>query len=86
MNKVLWFSRHPMTEEQKASLGECEITQVNKSIRSAKELEQEISENDIIAVSYTHLFSSFIEALFSLPKMKSSFSISNFVNCSHLLK
>lgn len=50
MNKVLWFSRHPMTEEQKASLGECEITQVNKSIRSAKELEQEISENDIIAI------------------------------------
>lgn len=40
--KVLWFSRHPMSEEQRASLGDCEITQINRSINSAEELKTEI--------------------------------------------
>ena len=44
--KVLWFSRHAMTEEQKNSLGDVEINQINKTIHSAKELKAEIEAND----------------------------------------
>ena len=50
IKKVLWFSRHEMTPEQRAALGNCEITQVNRSIQSAYELEEEIKANDIIAI------------------------------------
>lgn len=50
IKKVLWFSRHEMTEDQKAALGDCEITQVNKSIQSAYELQSEIEAADIIAI------------------------------------
>ena len=48
--KVLWFSRHEMTADQRAALGNCEITQINRSIQNAYELEKEIKENDIIAI------------------------------------
>ena len=48
--KVLWFSRHEMTPEQLKALGDVEVTQVNKSISSAYELEEEIKANDIIAI------------------------------------
>lgn len=48
--KVLWFSRHEMTPEQKAALGDCEITQISRSINSAYELQEEIAANDIIAI------------------------------------
>lgn len=48
--KVLWFSRHEMTEEQKAALGDCEITQISKTINSAYELADEIAAADIIAI------------------------------------
>lgn len=48
--KVLWFSRHEMTADQRAALGNCKITQINRSIQNAYELEQEIKENDIIAI------------------------------------
>lgn len=48
--KVLWFSRHEMTEDQRAALGDCEIVQVNKSINSAYELQTEIEAADIIAI------------------------------------
>ena len=48
--KVLWFSRHEMTPEQREALGDCEITQVSKSIQSAYELADEIKEADIIAI------------------------------------
>ena len=49
--KVMWFSRHDMTEDQKKALGEgVEITQINKSISSAFELKDEIQEHDVIAV------------------------------------
>ena len=48
--KVLWFSRHEMTPEQLAALGDVEVTQVNKSISSAYELEEEINNSDIIAI------------------------------------
>jgi len=52
--KVLWFSRHEMTQEQKQALenklGEIEINQVNKTIRTAYELQEEIKEADIVAI------------------------------------
>ena len=49
--KVLWFSRHEMTQEQRAALGtEAEIMQVNRTINSAYELQTEIEECDIIAI------------------------------------
>lgn len=50
MKKVLWFSRHEMTDEQKAALGDVEIKQINKSIDSAYELENEIKDCDILAI------------------------------------
>lgn len=44
MKKVLWFSRHTMTEEQKQALidklGEIEITQINKTIASAYDIRE----------------------------------------------
>ena len=48
--KVLWFSRHEMTPEQKAALGDCEITQISKTISSAYELADEIAAADIVAI------------------------------------
>ena len=48
--KVLWFSRHEMTEEQKNALGDVEILQVNRTINSAYELKEEIDSCDIIAI------------------------------------
>lgn len=48
--KVLWFSRHEMTEKQRKALGNCEIMQVNKTINSAYELKDEIDACDIIAI------------------------------------
>ena len=50
MKKVLWFSRHQMTEDQRAALGDVEITQVSKTINSAFELQDEIDAADIIAI------------------------------------
>lgn len=49
--KVLWFSRHQMTPEQEAALGkDIEIMQVNRTIKSAYELQEEINACDIIAI------------------------------------
>lgn len=48
--KVLWFSRHEMSAEQRAALGDVEIVQINKTIQSAQELKTEIEDCDIIAV------------------------------------
>lgn len=54
MTKVLWFSRHTMQVAQvqalEDKLGDTEITQLSKSIQSAQDIAQEISEHDIIAV------------------------------------
>ena len=54
ITKVLWFSRHEMSIEQLASLkrklGEIELMQVNKTISSARELQSEIDECDVIAI------------------------------------
>lgn len=51
IKKVLWFSRHEMTPEQRAALGDdVEIMQINKTVQSAYELQDEINECDIIAI------------------------------------
>ena len=51
MKKILWFSRHEMSKEQRDALGDgVEIYQVSKSIQSARELAKEIEESDILAV------------------------------------
>jgi len=51
MKKILWFSRHEMTEEQLAALGNnVEIVNINKTISSAYEIADEINECDIIAI------------------------------------
>lgn len=50
MTNVLWFSRHEMTPEQAAALGEAEITQINRTITRAAELKEEIEQADIIAI------------------------------------
>ena len=50
MKKVLWFSRHEMTAEQRAALGDVEIVQVNRTISSAFELQSEIAAADIVAI------------------------------------
>ncbi len=51
--KIMWFSRHLMSDIQKADLiriyGDVEIVQINKTINSIKEL-GDISEYDIYAV------------------------------------
>lgn len=42
MTKIIWFSRHPMTADQRAALegklGPVEIEQVNKTVASAAEI------------------------------------------------
>lgn len=54
MTKVLWFSRHQMTEDQQAALvaklGEIEIVQVDRTIQSAFELTEEVEACDVIAI------------------------------------
>lgn len=51
MKKVLWFSRHEMTEEQLAALGNVsQLVQINKTINSAYELIEEIAAADIVAI------------------------------------
>lgn len=51
---VLWFSRHDMTEEQIDALvdiyGPIQIHQINKTVKSANELENEIKNSDVVAV------------------------------------
>ena len=47
---VLWFSRHEMTPEQKAALGDVEVKQVNRSINHVSEIAEEISCCDILAI------------------------------------
>lgn len=54
MAKVLWFSRHPLTEDQQGDLeriyGPVEIIQIDRQIGSAKELATEVASCDVIAV------------------------------------
>ena len=49
--KVLWFSRHTMTPEQLAALGPVkEVIQIDGTINTAFELEEDIRGCDIIAI------------------------------------
>ena len=51
VKKVLWFSRHIMTEEQRAVLGDnVVINQVDRSLQHAAEIKDEIDDADIIAI------------------------------------
>lgn len=52
--KVLWFSRHEMSNEQLSDLerifGQVEINQVNKTVQTAFELKEEIEAADVVAI------------------------------------
>lgn len=66
MKKILWFSRHKMSEDQEKDLsriyGDIEITQVNKTIQSAYELQTEIKNHNVIAiVAPIHLQQQFLK-------------------------
>ena len=66
MKKVLWFSRHELNEDQVCDLrrifGEITVSQVNKTINNAYEVQKEISESDIIAiVAPIHLQEQFLK-------------------------
>lgn len=54
MTNVLWFSRHSMTETQleslKRKLGEIKVTQIDRTIKSAYELSDEIKAADVVAI------------------------------------
>ena len=54
MKRVLWFSRHEMSSDQKDDLiriyGEVTINQISKTINSAYDLQAEINDADIIAI------------------------------------
>lgn len=54
MTKVLWFSRHDMTEDQLgalvAKLGEVEVNHVDRTIQTAFELSEEVEKADVIAI------------------------------------
>lgn len=54
MTKILWFSRHTMSEEQLAALankfGEIELKQIDRTIASAYELQEEIEWADCVAI------------------------------------
>lgn len=61
MKKVLWFSRHQMTQEQKEALGDVEIVQIDRTINSAFELKEEVEAADIVAiVAPIHLQEQFL--------------------------
>jgi len=66
MKKLLWFSRHPLNEDQLNDLqrifGELAINQVNKTVNNAYEIEEEITEADIIGiVAPIHLQEQFLK-------------------------
>lgn len=49
--KILWFSRHEMSPEQKAALGnDVDIMQINQTINHASELLDDIQKSDVIAI------------------------------------
>ena len=54
MKKVLWFSRHQMSAEQRGDLtrifGQVEINQVSKTVNTAYELQAEIDDADVVAI------------------------------------
>jgi hypothetical protein len=69
---VLWFSRHDMTEEQMDALvqiyGPVQIHQINKTVKSANELENEIKNSDVVAVvAPIELQAEFLEIADGIP-------------------
>ena len=69
---VLWFSRHDMTEEQIDALvdiyGPIQIHQINKTVKSASELENEIRVSDVVAVvAPIELQAEFLEIADGIP-------------------
>ena len=50
MKKVFWFSRHAMTPEQLAALGNVTIKQCNRTITNAFEVAEEAADCDILAI------------------------------------
>lgn len=54
MTRILWLSRHTMTQEQKAELnriyGEVEIKQYNQSVTGWKDVVEQGEDCDILAV------------------------------------
>lgn len=69
---VLWFSRHDMTEEQIDALvqiyGPVQIHQINKTVKSANELENEIKNSDVVAVvAPVELQAEFLEIADGIP-------------------
>lgn len=62
MKRILWFSRHPMTEEQRSVFGDAEIVQIDRTINSAFELKEDIEQCDIIAiVAPIHIQKQFLQ-------------------------
>jgi hypothetical protein len=69
---VLWFSRHDMTEEQMDALvqiyGPVQIHQINKTVKSANELENEIKGSDVVAVvAPVELQAEFLQVANGIP-------------------
>lgn len=69
---VLWFSRHDMTEEQIDALvdiyGPIQIHQINKTVKSANELENEIKGSDVVAVvAPVELQAEFLQVANGIP-------------------
>jgi len=54
MTKILWFSRHEMTEDQKKDLeriyGPVTVNQINKTIKTAHEIQDNIDQADVVAI------------------------------------
>jgi len=54
MKKMLWFSRHPLTDAQLSDIqdlfGPVTVNQVNRTIGSAYEISDEIKEADLVAI------------------------------------
>ena len=69
MKHILWFSRHEMSDAQRAALGDdVNIEQVNKTIASAYELQEEINRADVIAiVAPIHLQEQFLKLAGNKP-------------------
>lgn len=69
---VLWFSRHDMSDNQMDELvriyGPVNIHKINKTIKSAKELETEIKNSDVVAVvAPTELQAEFLQVADEIP-------------------
>ena len=54
MSRVLWISRHPMTEDQKAGIfddgRDLEIRQISQSVQDVKDLEDDVIWADVVGV------------------------------------